>query len=314
MERDLAAIRARRAERERAAGAAKVRQVSPVPDERPTELSGELSLPKPAPVAEPSEENQDTIMTDEAPKPDPVDSTNLTGEGNPEPSAGQEANSEPQEAPSETRPSPEMSTSTDPLPSTDEQVDAPETTQEPSTTANDPSTAMEMPTAAELQDADFESMFNDVEGTNADNDINFDLDFSADANMGQDLINDSAFGDITATNNGLIDLNAASNEDINTLLPGLENYVHDGDEFAMLDMPPATSMAGNAGLPQATTAGNVNMGDGMAEAAPVESNFDDMFFGSGDFTMGGTEDGDMGDDGIGDFGDFDEAWFKTDEK
>ena len=313
MERDLAAIRARRAERERAAGAAKVRQASPESKEPPADLNGELSPSKPNPAAESNVENQDTIMSDDVVEPGPDDSANLKVEGASELSAAQEINLDPQGAPIEAKQSPLMDNTVPPL-STNDQVMATETKQERSLDNNEPSSAMHIPTTAELQDADFESMFNDVEGADADNDINFDLDFSTDANMGQDLINDNAFGDITNPNNTLIDLNAASNEDINTLLPGLENYVHDGEDFPMLDIPPATTLPATAMLPQATKAGNINVAEAVADAAPVESNFDDMFFGSGDLMMGGAGDGDMGDDGIGDFGDFDEAWFKTDEK
>lgn len=312
MERDLAAIQARRAERERAAGAAKMRHVSPEAEEALTKLGGELSPPKPSPVADPVVEEQDTIMS-EALKSDLDDSVNLKVEDSSEPSAGRKMNSHPQGAPVETTQSPAQNI-TVPPPSTIDQASTAETKLGPSLGNEGSSTALQIPTTAELQDADFESMFNDVEGADADNDINFDLDFSTDANMGQDIINDNAFGDITSTGNSLIDLNAASSEDINTLLPGLENYVHDGEDFTMLDIPPATILPESAVLPQTTKAANSHVAEVVADAAPVESNFDDMFFGSGYSTMGGAEDGDMGEDGVGDFGDFDETWFTTDEK
>ncbi|KAA6408536.1 MAG: hypothetical protein FRX48_07618 [Lasallia pustulata] len=286
MERDLATIRARHAERERAAGAARMLQASPDAKGPPTRVGGALSPSRPSPVAMSDVENQDIIMSEEASK------TDLNG------------------APTDAKLTPLVNIA-GLAPSANAQATTTETKQESS---NGHPTAIQVPTSAELQDADFESMFNDVEGADADNDINFDLDFSADANMGQDLINANAFGNITNTNNGLIDLNAASNEGINTLLPGLENYVHDGEDFTMLDIPPATTLPAGAVLPPATKAGNNNVAEAGADAPPVESNFDDMFYGSGDFSMGGAEDSDMGDDGIGDFGDFDEAWFKAEEK
>lgn len=312
MERDLAAIRARRAERERAAGAAKVRQVSPEADNPPVEIGGGSSPPKPSTVVDPIGEDQDTIMS-EAPKPDSDEPANHEAEGSFELSAEQAMISDVQEAPIETKLTPTENDTILPLSSIAQAV-ATETGLKPGLDSNGPSTAIQIPTTAELEDADFESMFNDVEGAHADNDINFDLEFSNDANMGEDLINGSAFGDITNTNSALLDLNAASNEDINTLLPGLENYVHDGEDFTMLDIPPATTLPQSAALPQTTKAGNSNTADTVADAAPVESNFDDMFFGSGYSTMGGAEHGDIAEDGVGDFGDFDETWFTTDEK
>ncbi|SLM39249.1 hypothetical protein LPUS_09758 [Lasallia pustulata] len=306
MERDLATIRARHAERERAAGAARMLQASPDAKGPPTRVGGALSPSRPSPVAMSDVENQDIIMSEEASKTD-LNGSNPRGEDSFELSAGR---SNPVEAPTDAKLTPLVNIA-GLAPSANAQATTTETKQESS---NGHPTAIQVPTSAELQDADFESMFNDVEGADADNDINFDLDFSADANMGQDLINANAFGNITNTNNGLIDLNAASNEGINTLLPGLENYVHDGEDFTMLDIPPATTLPAGAVLPPATKAGNNNVAEAGADAPPVESNFDDMFYGSGDFSMGGAEDSDMGDDGIGDFGDFDEAWFKAEEK
>ena len=307
MERDLAAIRARQAERERAAGAARMAQASPDAKEPPTRLGGELSPSRPSPVAMSDVEDQDIIMSDEASKTD-LNGSNHKLEGSFELSAGPETDSNPVGATTDAKTTPPVN-DTDPAPSTNAQATTTETKQDFS---NGHPTAIQIPTSAELQD--FKSMFNDVEGADADNDINFDLDFSADANMGQDLINANAFGNITNTSNGLIDLNAASNEDINSLLPGLENYVHGGEDFAMLDVPPATTLPASAVLPPATKTGNSDVAEAGADAAPVESNFDDMFFGSGDFSMGGAEDGDMGNEGIGDLGDFDEAWFKAEEK
>ena len=308
MERDLAAIRARRAERERAAGAAKMRQASPEPKEPPAELGGEPSPSKASLVAESNVEHEDIVMSDDAPNPDPGGSANVKVGDSSEPSVGQDMDSDPKGALTETKPSPAMNSIP---PSTHDQATTIDTKLEFSLDGNGPSTAMHIATTAELHDPDFESMFKDVEGADADNEINLDdLDFSTDANMGQALINNNAFGDIASTNNGLIDLNAASNEDINTLLPGLENYVHDGGDFTMLDIPPATALPASAVLPQPPKAGNGNVADAVADAAPVESNFDNMFYGSGDFTMGGAEDGDMMDDEIGDFGDFNEAWFQ----
>ena len=161
------------------------------------------------------------------------------------------------------------------------------------------------PTTANIRDATFESMFNDSEAVGAGNEIDFGLDFSADAGLSQDMLNDDPFGE------DFTDLNATSTEDINTLLPGLENYVNSGDEFSMMDVPQTTSSLDNTIGPQvADTAGsNTDM-----NVAAVESNFDDMFFGSGEMGVGDNDDTrNMGSSEVmGDFTEFDDAWFKTD--
>ena len=161
--------------------------------------------------------------------------------------------------------------------------------------------ALETPTTANLRDAHFDSMFNDTELAGGTDSIDF-LDFSAEGDIGQDLLNENTFGNMTAGTDGFSSLNTTSNEDINTLLPGLDNFVNASDNF-MMDIPANTSSS----QAQETTKSSAD----AAGTAPMESSFDDMFdFGSGDIDMGGT-DGDMGDDNasIGDFGEF-ENWFK----
>jgi len=154
--------------------------------------------------------------------------------------------------------------------------------------------------------APFESMFNDVEQSTNINSLDFDLGFST----SQDLLNDPVFDNIDLSNTEeATNLTATSAEDINTLLPGLENYVNDGGDFSMIDFPPTTMpelTAATTNAPtESTTAGANNTGSAgqAAEMAPMESNFDDLF-GSGDWAG----DGDMGD---GAMVDFDEDWFKT---
>ncbi len=155
--------------------------------------------------------------------------------------------------------------------------------------------------------APFESMFNDIEQPTNASSLDFDLGFS----NSQDLLNNPVFDNIDLSNTEeATALNATSAEDINTLLPGLENYVNDGGDFSMIDFPPATMpelTAATTNAPtESTTAGANNTGGTgqAAEMAPMESNFDDLF-GSGDWAG----DGDMGD---GAMVDFDEDWFKTD--
>lgn len=155
--------------------------------------------------------------------------------------------------------------------------------------------------------APFESMFNDSEQPTNASSLDFDLGFS----NSQDLLNDPVFDNIDMGNTEeATNLNATSAEDINTLLPGLENYVNDGGDFSMIEFPPTTipelTIATTNAPAEPTAAGVKNMGGTgqAAEMAPMESNFDDLF-GSGDWAG----DGDMGD---GAMVDFDEDWFKTD--
>ena len=162
------------------------------------------------------------------------------------------------------------------------------------------------PPVNDFQDINFESMFDD-NGTTGDNDqIDFDLGFTNDTNMDEEFLNDSAFENITMSNEAAKDLNSTSNEDINTLLPGLENYVNAGDDFPISDNPAAHSVVTpySGGMSKPTDAAAV----ASVEQAPLESNFDD-FFASGTYMDGGGDD-DMGEDGG--FGDFDDSWFGTD--
>ena len=174
--------------------------------------------------------------------------------------------------------------------------------------ANEEKPASEEP-STNPEAAPFESMFDLDQSDNA-NGLDFDLDLS----NGQDPLNDSLFEDLGApSNNENTDLNAnaTSAEDVNTLLPGLENYFNDNGDFSMISLP-GNTMAQDA----AVTNGATTEADAKTAAAtdtvtatqgldmPMESNFDDLF-GSGDWAG----DGEMGD---GTMVDFDDDWFKTD--
>ena len=90
----------------------------------------------------------------------------------------------------------------------------------------------------------FESMFND-DMASADDTLNFgDFAFSMDTsnNTNQALNNN----DNTLQNASLpnVDLTSTSNEDINSLLPGLENYVT-GSDFSNINIPTNTNASTN---------------------------------------------------------------------
>ncbi|KAL8722233.1 MAG: hypothetical protein Q9181_007530 [Wetmoreana brouardii] len=195
---------------------------------------------------------------------------------------------------------------------------------------NPPSTQLseEAPISANPTDADFDSIFNDTDLPAATDDIDFDLAFSAeDATNPTDLLNESAFQNIsipTGDNQNANSTNASHEEDITTLLPGLENYVNSSmghDDFAS-----AADIAISAGFPNSTTdnqnpivGAKTTMGTGdagsaaqiqspiEAEAAPIESSFEDMF--GIDSYMNGTGDDELA--GSGEVGDFDEDWFNS---
>lgn len=169
----------------------------------------------------------------------------------------------------------------------------------------------EAPLDPTTADFDFESMFNDTDLTATDDAINFDLRFSTEGNMNQDLLNDNAFEEITISNTDIANLGATTNEDINTLLPGLENYVNAQTNFSNISIPAAAASTvpetaqGTAVVATDTAAQNI------PQAAGAEANFGDLF-GPEEFVMGGTGDEAMGgDDNFGDFEEFSDDWFKT---
>ena len=168
--------------------------------------------------------------------------------------------------------------------------------------------AAEVPLDTGTADLDFESMFNDTDLTGGDDAMDFGLDFTSDANLNQDVLNDSAFANIEMSNADMPNLGATTSEDINTLLPGLENYVNAGTDFSNINISVAPSLPETS---QGASVGTVSA-PAQVSAPPVEANssLDDLF-GSGDFSIDGTGDDGMGTGTFGDLEDFDEEWFKT---
>ena len=168
--------------------------------------------------------------------------------------------------------------------------------------------AAEVPLDTGTADLDFESMFNDTDLTGGDDAMDFGLDFSSDANLNQDVLNDSAFANMEMSNADMPNLGATTSEDINTLLPGLENYVNAGTDFSNINISVAPSLPETS---QGASVGTVSA-PAQVSAPPVDANssLDDLF-GSGDFSIDGTGDDGMGTGTFGDLEDFDEEWFKT---
>jgi hypothetical protein len=184
----------------------------------------------------------------------------------------------------------------DTITTTDNQANSTENQPEDAPPA--PEASLDLPDASDL---DFESMFNDTDLVGG-NDINFeDIGFTMDATMNQDILNNNTLLDTNMSNTDITNLASTSNEDINSLLPGLENFVNGDTDFSNISMP-ATSTQ-----PEITQGAPVaNMGastSNPAETIPADStNFDELFGVNFELdTAGGDE---MGDGTLGDFDDF----------
>lgn len=155
---------------------------------------------------------------------------------------------------------------------------------------------------------DFESMFNDADLVAADGTMNFNLDFSASDNNTLNVL-DGGFEDITMSNPDLANGGPTTNEDINTLLPGLESYVNAGDMIGDASVPVASMLpvASQAAVPDAVTSAAM----ASTESVAIDSSFDD-FFTNGDFVATGGEGNNdlIGDGNFEGFEKFDDDWFE----
>ena len=302
IERDLALIRERRAERERAAGVMKARSSSDAKKEKQLSkdsVTGHIKV----------DNDMDTGKSEDV-EPSAM-------EGIQEPHAHDPNIARPTKA-SYTMAQNNLESTYEPnvLPETIDAISTattqgalPNTQRDTREIATVPEQSSTIPATGDLEDATFESI---LDTTNT-GDTDFDLDFSIDANISQEMLDDNSFN---VLNNDAVDignLNSTSNEDINTLLPGLENYVNAGEDFSMIDvLPTTTSFENPAMVPQATSMEiGPTAAQGPSDAALIESSFDDMYD-PGEFTTGGTGDLDIGDENVGDLGDWDDNdWFPT---
>ena len=156
---------------------------------------------------------------------------------------------------------------------------------------------------AEGVDLDFESMFNDTDPKAIDDALNFDFGLSTDPALAQDILNDTSFNEISISNTDIGNIPATTNEDIDSLLPGVENYLNADTDFSNITIPPANTLPDTSQLPiiSSTSA----PAQGLTEPAAVETSFDESFFGLGNFDMGETGGDELGDGTLGDFEDFD---------
>ena len=158
---------------------------------------------------------------------------------------------------------------------------------------------VEIPDAVDL---DFESMFNDTDPKAIDDALNFDFGISTEPAVAQDILNDGNFNDIDMGNADITNL-PTTNDDIDSLLPGVENYLNEGADFSNMTIPMPTTLPDSAQGP--TTSTTAPPDAGTTEAAIAETSFDDNFFGLGNFDMGDAGGDDLGDATLGDFEDFD---------
>lgn len=305
MERDLSLLRKKRVERERIANGLKAQ---PSPEDaaaipQPNEM-GPLESPSANNTAQASGEmmEEDTIMIDSALEVDFTGSDHKPQAAAPPKKDGDNITND-QEMPQDTENSIGLAI-TMPAASTTEATELPKSPEKKSSGATP---SAEVPLESSAADLDFESMFNDTDLTGGDDAMNFGLDFSTDGNLNQDVLNDSAFANIEMNNADMSNLGATTSEDINTLLPGLENYVNAGTDFSNINLSaastlPETSQVGTAGAPAQVSAPSV-----VADSSLV----DEDLFGAGDFTIDGTGDDGMGTGTFGELTDFDEDWFGT---
>ena len=171
-----------------------------------------------------------------------------------------------------------------------------------------PEELTELPTAVAIEDTNFESMFTDEGmGTEANIDLE-DFDFPAGSEINQNYVDSGAFELLDAPPTDTT-AKATSNEDINSLLPGLDQFA-EGD-FSMIDLAPTASMQNNSSVyVQPASAVSVSIAPQPISNAPYDTTFDDMFA-SGNFSASAGGDAEMGNyENMGDFGDFDDdAWF-----
>ena len=167
---------------------------------------------------------------------------------------------------------------------------------------NAPDAMMDTSDAANVEF--FESMFND-DLVSADDTLNFgDFGFSMDTNTNQTINSDSTLQNSSLPNVDINNMASTSNEDINSLLPGLENYVT-GSDFSNIGMP-ATSAQPDTSQGTTAMASNSSAAPTADATGPTADNstLDDSFF-DFNFDMNNTGGDEMGDGTLDDFESFD---------
>ena len=361
MERDLKKLRAKRAEKERAASiltqpAGVVKNTISKVEAKRSPSAMEMDMPGMKEEAEPAQKPQPTneikaeedIAVEEH-KPDLMTQPNEPATINGidtvgmqpvaaatqpidlDPSAGLAINLQP-----------DLQASKAPTPKAEEPASKSSDQSQPALALN-PAEALQPTASQDTDPAPFESMFTDLENPSGPTSLDFELRFPPASTDAPDLlVDDTIFNSMPPATSNIDDqirtqtqtLNTTA-EDIDTLLPGLDHYVNDPADFSILDLtiptaastapettttaaaainssapppPPAQPQIANIDAAGAQQGQQLGQMDSAPSALPLESSFDDLFGGSGDW---GAVDDEMGGDG-GTLGDFDEDWFRTD--
>lgn len=297
MERDLAVIRSKRAERERAAGALKARSSVEDLDNTNVEQPG-ATREMPPSVEESDKPKPDDLIMIDVPAAENHDLINLEKMSkNPTP---ENTISAAQNIPRDAANSKGLAIFIDPH--SEKAASTPNGGTKEQNRDDWPEQRLETPTTANLRENDFETMFNDTETAGGDDGMSFDLNFSADASLHPSSFQNAAISNVDPTN-----FKTTSNQDIKTFPLGLEGYVNTGEDFPMVDVAPAKILPGSDF--KANTAA-------VATSAPQgfgsepESSFDDLFSSNG-FIEGSGEYDMTGEGNISDLADLDD-WFKPD--
>ena len=132
--------------------------------------------------------------------------------------------------------------------------------------------------AKNVDDFDFESMFNDSNMMPQNGTMDLDFDFSNTDAGTQNTLADNPLDGMVLSNEDLSKAIPATNEDLDTLLPGLDSYVNANGETAAnsqvsnINPPPHDAAQANqdSNIPNTTTTA-------LGEQPIVEPNFDDFF-------------------------------------
>lgn len=308
MERDLTLIRTKRAERERAAGALKAKiSVANMEGNQRGNVSDAMEITRSVPPVEgPGKPGLEDIVMMDHPADLQYEKHESIGPGTISKALeSKKTVSALQELPRDSNNSKGLAISIDMKPSNN-MTSSPQvgTTRENNDEMSEQH--LETPTTANLRDTDFETMFNDTENAGGDDVMDFDLGFPTDNKTNQEIMNSSSFQNIAMNNDDLKNFNATSNEDLNTLLPGLETFVNAGDDFS-IGIPTTSAQPEN--ITNTKKAATISAPQDFVSAA-VESNFDDLFSSEG-FAEGAGNYDMSGNGNIDDIEDLDE-WFKTD--
>ncbi|KAI9716246.1 MAG: hypothetical protein M1812_005471 [Candelaria pacifica] len=313
MERDLAAVRAKRVAREQEAAAERRRIAAETSTKEPEILANE-GRGKEDKVVDEGKTDTDSLMADEP--------LNAEAEGDNEepvvledPSLSKAEESLPSGQNPEPNPSPKHDMSSESNPKATEETHGGDAALTNTAEAVDgvlvseAAPGDETPATAGLKDMNFESMFADLDGGGSE--MNYDLDFSVPGGGDENVLGDDPFmNTIDGNDPSLIPGN--SSEDINSLLPGLENYANNpSDDFGMLDNPNTSGQAENLDLNEQSSLQIPSTTTATEEVLPSESNFDDLF-NSGDLVMDDEND-EAGDGTLGGGSEFlDNAFFNMD--